>query len=252
MAENKVIELNKIYESKKVEKQPLIEYDKNSKKRPSWVKIKLNKKIIFIKILFNDEAFWYRRYFEDYFFPLEATSEDTKNFYNETAEKYENFVPHQKKIAKRLIAFFKELNINKNNKILDLGAGTGIVTEEIAKEGYKNITLLDISDRELEIAEKKEPLGDTNYITADLTKDKIDGKYDLIIETLAFNELIEKNILKILENIKESLNNEGFFIMVDRHIFSQLNYFFKEIKSGKFPLKTPGGIFEYYYFIGKK
>lgn len=252
MAENKVIELDKIYESKKVEKQPLIEYDKNSKKRPSWGKIKLNKKIIFIKILFNGEAFWYRRYFEDYFFPLEATSEDTKNFYNETAEKYEGFVPHQKEIAKRLIIFFKELNINKNSKILDLGAGTGVVTEEIVKENYKNITLLDISENELEIAREKESLKNADFVIADLTKEKIEGKYDLIIETLAFNELIKKDILTIFKNIRESLNYRGIFIMIDRHIYPELNSFFKEIKSGKFPLKTPGGIFEYYYFIGKK
>ena len=51
MEEKNEIKLDKIYESKKIEEQPTIKYDKNSKKRPSWVKIKLDKKVIFIKIL---------------------------------------------------------------------------------------------------------------------------------------------------------------------------------------------------------
>lgn len=246
------INLDKVYESRKAEEQPAIEYEKSSKKRPSWVKIKLDKKIIFIKILFNDEAFWYRRYFEDYFFPLEANSEDTRNFYNETATKYESFVPHQKEIAKKAVLFLKEQKVSRNSKILDLGAGTGIVTEEIIKAGYDNITLLDISDKELDIARGKKLLKNARFIISDLTKDKIIGKYNVIVETLAFNEILERNILTILKSIKESLKKEGIFIMIDRHIFPELNLFFNEIKSGKFPIKTPEGIFDYYYYIGKR
>ena len=244
--------LDKIYESKKVENQPEIGYNKDFKKRPSWVKINLDKKIIFIKMLSNGEAFWYRRYFEDYFFPFEATSEDMKSFYNETATEYEMFVPHQKEVAIKLVSFLKEQKVNKDSKILDLGAGTGLVTQEIAREGYSDLTLLDISNKELELAKKKVLLKKAKYIISDLTKDEIKEKYDLVVETLAFNELLEKNILILLNNIKNSLNKGGLFIMIDRHLFPELDSFFVKIKSGKFPLKTPAGVFDYYFYIGRK
>lgn len=249
---DKEIYLNKAYRSEEIKEQPPIKFDKHHKKRPSWVKIDLNKKIIFTKILVDGEAFWYRRYFQDYFLPLEANSEDTKNFYNVIAKKYESFVPHQKEIGKILAGFLKELKISENNKILDVGAGTGIVDEELSCEGFRELTLLDISKEELKIAKGKKSLKGAKFIEADLTKDKIWGKYDVIFETLAFNELIEKNILTILKNISESLNDNGMFIMIDRHIFSEIDSFFKKIKSGKFPLKTPEGIFDYYFYIGKK
>lgn len=246
------INIDKGYRSEKVGDQPSFIYDKNNKKRPSWIKVSLDKNIIFIKILFNDEAFWYKRYFDDYFLPFEATSDDMKNFYNETAEKYESFIPHQKEVAKRLVLFLREHGIKKDSKILDLGAGTGMVTEEIAKEGYKNLTLLDISDKELEVAKNKASLKNASFIAADLMKDEIKGKYDVIVETLAFNEILERNILTILKNIKESLNEGGFFIMIDRHLSLKLNSFFKEIKKGKFSLETSGGKFDFYYFVGEK
>src|SRR3989344_9358720 len=176
MEEKNEIKLDKIYESKKIEEHPTIKYDKNSKKRPSWVKIKLDKKVIFIKILFNDEAFWYRGYFKDYFFPLEATSEDHKNYYNEIAKNYESYVPQNKLMINILLDFFKELRIKKDTKILDLGAGTGMVTEGIVEGGYNNITLLDISNGELEIAKSKKNLKNAKYQIVDLTKDSIKGK----------------------------------------------------------------------------
>jgi len=252
MTEEKIIKLNKVYESKKVANQPDIEYDTNSKKRPSWVKIKLDKKVIFIKILFNGESFWYRRYFRDYFFPLEATSEDHRNYYNEIASNYESYAPQNKLMVNILLDFFKELRIKRNAQILDLGAGTGLVTEGIAKAGYKNITLLDISKRELEIAKNKSLLKNKKYMILDLTKDKIIGKFDVIYETMSLDYFKGEKLQRILEKIKNALNSNGKFIVIDRHIYPEFNNYFKEIKSGKTKLETPEGTFDYYYYIGEK
>lgn len=95
-------------------------------------------------------------------------------------------------------------------------------------------------------------LKNAKYQPLDLTKDKIIEKYDVIIETLVFNEIIKRNVLTILGNIKGYLNKNGIFIMIDRHLFPALNLFFYEIKGGKFPLETSGGTFDYYYYIGRK
>lgn len=44
---------------------------------------------------------------------------------------------------------------NKNIKILDAGAGTGIIGEMLVKQGYTNVDALDISQKMLDIALKK-------------------------------------------------------------------------------------------------
>lgn len=252
MVQEKEIKLDKVYESKRVDSQLNIGYDKNSKKRPSWIRVKLDKKVIFIKILFKEEAFWYRRYFEDYFFPLEATSEDHKNYYNEIAKNYESYVPQNKIMINILLDFFKELKIKKDSKILDLGAGTGLVTEGIVKEGYNNIVLADISEEELKIAKDKELLKNSKYQTIDLTNDEILGKFDIIYETMSLDYFKGEKMQVILEKIKNALNTNGKFIVIDRHIYPEFNNYFKEIKSGKTELGTPEGKFDYYYYIGEK
>ncbi len=246
-----MIKLDKIYKSESVDKQPEIDFDKNNKKRPSWVRIILDKTIIFVKILFNNEAFWYRRYFRDYFFPLENTSEDYRNYYDEIAKDYENYIPQNKNMAKIILDFLKELKINKNSKILDLGAGTGIVTEGIVNAGYKNTALLDISKEELKIAKSKENLKNSKFIVADLTKDEIKEKFDVIFETMSLDYFKGDQLASILLKIKSALNNGGIFIVIDRHVYPEFNKFFIEMKKGKISLETPEGIFEYYYFVGK-
>ena len=249
---NKSIKLDKVYESIKVIDLHNIDYDQNSKKRPSWIKVKLDKKVIFIKILVNDEAFWYRRYFENYFFPLEATSNDHKNYYNEIAKNYESYVPQNKLMIKILLGFINDLEIKKDATILDLGAGTGLVTEGIAKDGYKNISMLDISEKELKIAKNKKILKNVKFQIADLTKEKINGKFDLIYETMSLDYFKDEKMKDILEKIRNALNQNGKFIVIDMHIYHEFNEYFKEIKSGKTELETPEGIFDYYYYIGEK
>jgi len=248
----KKIKLDKVYRSKAAKDQLEIDYDQNSSKRPSWVKLELDKKIIFIKILFNGEAFWYRRYFEDYFFIFEPTSQDYKNYYNQIAKNYEEFIPQNKAMREIVLGFFDELGLDKNSEILDLGAGTGIVTEKIAEEGYRNLTLLDISDKELDIARSKKSLKNAKYQNIDLTKDEIEGKFDLVFETMSFDYFRGEKMRLILNKIKNSLKKNGKFIVIDRHIYPEFNEFFTEIKKGKTELETPEGKFDYYYFIGER
>ena len=247
----KEVKLDKVYFSKKIKKAN-IEYDKENKKRPSWIKIKLNKKIIFIKILVNKEAFWYRRYFKNYFFPLDSNSEDYKNYYNHIAKNYESFVPQNKRIGKLILKFLEKFNIKKKAKILDLGAGTGIISEVIVEQGYSNLTLIDISDKALEIAKNKEKLKNAKFLVKDFTKDKIKGKFDVVLESMSLDYFKDKVLFKILNNIKSCLKNQGIFVAVDRHIPEEFCKFFEEIEKGKLKLKTPEGVFDYYYFLGRK
>jgi|WetSurMetagenome_2_1015567.scaffolds.fasta_scaffold69133_3 ubiquinone/menaquinone biosynthesis C-methylase UbiE len=249
---NKDISLNKVYKSEEIKEQPLIKFDKHYKKRPSWVKLDLDKKIIFIKLLVKRESFWYRRYFQDYFFVFEPNSEDYRNYYDAIANDYESFIPQNREMRKLIVNFLQELNIKKDAKLLDFGAGTGIVTEGIANEGYKNLTLIDISKEELKIAKNKPSLKGAKFVLVDLTKENIAGKFDVIFETMSLDYFKGEKMKGILQKIKDALTNKGKFIVIDRHIYPEFNELFKEIKKGKISLETPEGVFDYYFYIGEK
>ena len=79
-----------------------------------------------------------------------------KDFYNESAEK--EFTRTTKNAAHMLefqtTEFFYKKYLKKGMKILDAGGGPGRYTVDLAKQGY-HMTLLDISDKELEVAKRK-------------------------------------------------------------------------------------------------
>ena len=72
---------------------------------------------------------------------------------------------------------------NKDIKILDAGAGTGIIGEMLVQQGYSNIDALDISEEMLNLAKKKNIY--KRYICAALSDVPIDdiqtGEYDVTL-----------------------------------------------------------------------
>ena len=72
---------------------------------------------------------------------------------------------------------------NKNIKILDAGAGTGIIGEMLAKRGYTNVDGLDISQEMLNIAAKKNVY--KRLICAPLSEARIEeiqtAEYDAVL-----------------------------------------------------------------------
>lgn len=72
---------------------------------------------------------------------------------------------------------------NKNIKILDAGAGTGIIGEMLVKQGYTNVDALDISQKMLDIAIKKDVY--KRFICAPLSDVRIEqiqtAEYDVTL-----------------------------------------------------------------------
>ena len=62
--------------------------------------------------------------------------------------------------------FFKETNVKKDNLILEVGCGTGVIIEEFQKLGYSNIIGIDIDLDSLNFAKNK--LNKINLIGADV------------------------------------------------------------------------------------
>ena len=232
-----------------------ITYDHLNKKRPSWIRFEKHpEKISFIKILLNNENFWYRLYFENYFFPLLTTPNDYEYFYDEISKKYESFVPQNSKIGEFILNLLEKRNLSKNTNILEICAGTGLISEKIVGGGYKNYTLLDCSKKCLDVAKNKNLLKNCKFIKTNLLEFKSDEKFDLIISSMGLDldYFNHSDMSNIFSNFQKILKSNGLFVCIDRHIYYDIyKKFFENIESSTFFLESEKGKNRYECFVGR-
>jgi len=112
-------------------------------------------------------------------------------------------------LSETLEKFFKNKNI-KNKKFLDMGSGSGIQAETLAKfTAKKNITCADIDKEVVEFLKAR----GFHAIHSNLFS-KIKGKFDVIISTLdTVNYILrDKEIETFFKNIKNHISDNGVFI----------------------------------------
>jgi len=136
------------------------------------------------------------------------------------ASKYENEVFTQGTLEE--VDFIeKEINYDKNCKILDIGCGTGRHDVELAKRGY-NVTGIDLSESMIAKArEKAQRAGiNLNLQQADARKLQFENQFNLVIMlcegAFPLMETDEMNF-QILENAAKALKKNG------KLIFTTLN-----------------------------
>jgi len=118
----------------------------------------------------------------------------------------------------------KEINKDKNCKILDIGCGTGRHAIELAKRGY-NVTGIDLSESMIEKAREKARASglDVNLQVADARNLSFEDQFNLVIMicegAFPLMETDEMNF-EILKNAAKALNTGG------KLIFTTLNGFY--------------------------
>ena len=105
-----------------------------------------------------------------------------------------------------------------NPKVLDLGAGTGILSEFLL-EKYPNaeITLIDLADKMLKEAEQRFNGNDNISIICDnyLTHE-FDAKFDIIVSSLSIHHLTAEEKKTLIEKYFKLLNDGGNFVNADQ------------------------------------
>ncbi|MGB9978806.1 class I SAM-dependent methyltransferase [Methanobacterium sp.] len=136
------------------------------------------------------------------------------------ANKYENEIYTQGTLGE--VDFIeKEINYDKNCKILDIGCGTGRHDIELAKRGY-NVTGIDLSESMLAKAREKAQKAavNLNLQQADARKLNFKDEFDLVIMlcegAFSLMETDEMNF-EILKNAANALKENG------KLIFTTLN-----------------------------
>lgn len=111
---------------------------------------------------------------------------------------YQTKEPHQvswtQDIPATSLDLIKACHLSKSSKIIDIGGGDSLLVDFLLDLGYKNISVLDISETALEKAKKR--LGkrkhEVNWIVSDVTDFKPNESYDCWHDRATFHFLTEK------------------------------------------------------------
>lgn len=111
------------------------------------------------------------------------------------------------KISLGLIEKYVE---NKESRIIDVGCGVSFLADKLIKNGYKNITLLDISVTSLDIVKKRLGVNEDipKYICQDILNFNSLDEFDIWHDRAVFHFLLlKRERIKYFERLKESLKS---------------------------------------------
>ena len=119
----------------------------------------------------------------------------------------------------KLIVELSETTVT-HPKILDIGAGTGLLTNFLVNQFPKaTYTLIDISDEMLNIAKQRfHHMNTVTYIKADYKNFLEAGKYDIIVSALSIHHLTNLEKKKLYQGVFKSLRKGGVFINGDQFL----------------------------------
>jgi demethylmenaquinone methyltransferase/2-methoxy-6-polyprenyl-1,4-benzoquinol methylase len=135
--------------------------------------------------------------------------------------------------------FIVDSYLNKGEKILDIGMGTGTFAILAAQKGVR-VTGIDISERMLEVAKNKiaqenltEKIEIIKMHIIDMDENFQNKSFDKVVATLSFSELYQKEQEFCLTQINRVLKNNGELVILDevkpKNIWKKIMYFFVRI-----------------------
>ncbi len=140
--------------------------------------------------------------------------------FNSASKKYDS----QRKL---FLPFFEDyyqsgiiyLSSKTFKRILDLGAGTGLLSQYLYQYFPRSkYTLIDISDEMLSIAKERfRHLSNFDFLTEDYSRKLPEDKYDLIASALSIHHLTDSEKLKLYKNVYSSLDKNGYFLNIDQY-----------------------------------
>jgi tRNA (cmo5U34)-methyltransferase len=108
---------------------------------------------------------------------------------------------------------------DENIKVLDLGAGTGLLSAEVAGRFPRaGITLVDLSVEMLRLARRRfarEP-GRFEFRVMDFARKGLPGGYDLVVSGLAIHHLTDGDKRELFEKVYGALVPGGLFVNLDQ------------------------------------
>jgi 2-polyprenyl-3-methyl-5-hydroxy-6-metoxy-1,4-benzoquinol methylase len=114
------------------------------------------------------------------------------------------------------VQFIKELNIAKDAAIIDVGGGDSYLVDALLQEGYRDITVLDISEKALQNAQKRlgKNADKVKWIQSDVLHFHPVKKYDCWHDRAVFHFVTDNHeINNYKDQIADSVREEGKLIV---------------------------------------
>lgn len=172
------------------------------------------------------------------------------------------------------LAFLKEFKVPLTAKIIDIGGGDSLLVDHLLNLGYKDITVLDIS--ETAIGRAKHRLGPdaqhVKWIVADATTFQPKEKYDFWHDRAAFHFLTsDHEIDSYIDTVQQNLRPNGIVVIgtfsengpkkcsgidikqySEKSMTERLQQFFTKIKCITVDHTTPTGSVQNFIFCSFK
>ena len=133
-----------------------------------------------------------------------------KEFFDRAAEKWDETVHHN---PDKLKVIFGYIGLEEGQRVLDVGTGTGVLIpymhQAIGAKGA--IAAVDFSGKMLDIARKKYPFGNIEYLQADVEKLRLDNEYDGIICYSVFPHFTDQE--KVVQHLASGLKKSGQLVV---------------------------------------
>lgn len=131
---------------------------------------------------------------------------------------YDNKTPDQvswtQEKPETSLKLIQDSGLSKTAKIIDIGGGDSKLVDYLLEEGYKNITVLDISAKSLDKARKRlgNKAGNVDWIVSDISTFKPDMVYDLWHDRAAFHFLTMKEQIERYQAISGNFVRDSLII----------------------------------------
>jgi len=153
---------------------------------------------------------------------MEIAKTNIRNKFRKSTKSYNEHAEVQKIIIDKLCNLMSNYIPNKFSEILEVGCGTGILTDKLSLNmNYDNYTVNDLVE---DLCEETALRNGLNSLSGDVEKIKFDKKYDLIVSSSVFQWFYD---LETMFNKFSSILNEEAYLVFST--FGPEN--FKEIKS---------------------
>lgn len=162
---------------------------------------------------------------------------------------------------KTSLDFLEEFKIMPDKKIIDVGGGDSFFVDHLLNLGYKDITVVDISEAALQRAKKRlgTNAGKVKWIVADASDFDPGEHYDFWHDRAAFHFLTNENeITNYINTVQKNLSPEGVLVLgtfseegplkcsgIEIKQYSEntmtqvLNRYFEKVKCISYNHKTP-------------
>jgi len=131
-------------------------------------------------------------------------------------KKEDNQVSWYQDVPETSLRLIRDLRLALDDAVIDLGGGNSNLTHELYKEGYQNLSVLDISGLALARSRKKMGAGGSgvNWIESDVLDFDAYNQYEVIHDRATFHFLTrEDEIKKYVDIVTKAVKTGGFLIV---------------------------------------